>query len=129
MANEKHDPWELLREALGWMREVADRRGRCPDCEECDRRDAIIVKADAALAERQDSAKDVVESDAPYWVQVTPSGHRATFRGALLDTWKRYDNGHWVWEVRGPTQGYRSGDVFSEAEAKSAAIAAARGKK
>jgi hypothetical protein len=47
------DPWALLKEARDFMREVADSRGPCPDCTECDRRDAIVAKADAALAERQ----------------------------------------------------------------------------
>lgn len=43
----------LLREARYFMRQAAISRGPCPDCTECDHRDAIIAKADAALAESQ----------------------------------------------------------------------------
>lgn len=50
MTTEKHDPWALLREARDFMRQAAISRGPCPDCTECDHRDAIIAKADAALA-------------------------------------------------------------------------------
>jgi len=49
------DPWALLKEARDFMREIADSRGPCPDCTECDRRDAIISKASVALTERETS--------------------------------------------------------------------------
>ena len=111
------DPWALLREA----RDTLDSEASTP--EELD----FVARIDAALAESRDSATDVVESDEPSWSRMTPSGYRAAFRSASLDVWRRYDNSHWVWEVR-PT-GYTHGDAPTEAEAKSAAIAAARGMK
>ena len=122
---------DLLREALGWMREVADRRGRCPDCEECDRRDAIIVKAEAALAEWQDSAKDVVESVEMKWEwhsvnspnrveAILTDGTRVTCRKANY-------NGvmGWAWDAEIRPVGF----ALTLDDAKSAAIAAARGVK
>lgn len=117
---------DLLRESLGWMREVADRRGRCPDCEECDRRDTIIAKAEAALAERQDSARDSVE-----WREgeSIPSTGCQQWRADItedvcVNVWLTSPPlSEYAWEVV-----YNSGDSKKTlAEAKDAALAAARG--
>ena len=110
------DPWALLREALSWMREMADRRGPCRDCTECDQRDAIIKKADAALAERQDSAKDVVE----WRMTNSPIGTTHAYLDGV-DLRVRWDGQDAAWDAT------RYGRCATEAEAKSAAIAAAKG--
>jgi hypothetical protein len=68
MANEKHDPWALLREA----RESVFRDSLCREYDDSHkaaaikehrRRTRLLDCIDAALAERQDSSTDVVESD------------------------------------------------------------------
>jgi hypothetical protein len=113
------DPWVLLREARDFMREVADSRGPCPDCTECDRRDAIIAKADAALAERADSATPVVEWEERQGSYIHDDGVNELRVYLWGDLW------HWHTVVE-----YRANGIgTTEAEAKSAAIAAARGLK
>lgn len=116
MANEAHDHWALLREARDFMREVADARGPCPDCTECDHRDAIIAKVDAALA-----AHDAVPPGEVVWHMT----------GSPVGTLTA-DLGDWVLRVRWDGQdaawdATRYGRESDEKKAKSAAIAAARG--
>jgi hypothetical protein len=99
------DPWALLREARTSLGRVSDRNLR--------------ARIDAALAERQDSARDVVESDDSVLWDVT----EATCNGLRLvcEEWK----GRWAWCIEGVT--HLAGECDTLAEAKSAAIAAARG--
>jgi len=70
MTTEKYDPWALLREA----RESVFRDSLCREyddshkaaaMEEHRRRTRLLDRIDAALAERQDSATDVVEPETP----------------------------------------------------------------
>jgi hypothetical protein len=117
MTNEKL--LDLLREARVFV-------GFCPTTQEgidrvCEVRDCI----DAALAAHrdevpaQDSAKDVVE-----W---RPSDQRVFLDGVSLRV-VHHTDGLWVWSVYWPlSHRTEQGRVATEAEAKSAAIAAARG--
>ena len=118
MSTEKHDPWALLREARNLV-------GFCPTTQEgidsvCKVRDRI----DAALAEHADSATPVVESDALWW---TPSSHRAKEGECDLHVW-RMSLEEWGWNTYVFLEReVESGVCATLAEAKSAAIAAARG--
>jgi hypothetical protein len=98
------DPWALLREARTSLGRVSDRNLR--------------ARIDAALAERQDSATDVVE-----WVLTnSPIGTmHAYLDGADLRV--RWDGQDAAWDVT------RYGRCATEAEARRAATAAARGMK
>lgn len=112
---------DLLREARDFMHQAAISRGPCPDCTECDLRDTIIAKADAALAapeaeERVDSATPVVE-----WAK-NPQTLEWYAKMSPFFVEVHYNNG-WKWAV------VSSGEAPSEAEAKAAAITAARGMK
>jgi len=108
MTTEKHDPWALLaeiHELQPWLSQDAD----------------LAARVEAALAERQDSAKDVVE-----W---RPSNQRVFLDGVDLRILYQTD-GTWLWSVYWPLS-HRTdrGACATEAEAKSAALAAARGMK
>jgi hypothetical protein len=106
MTTEQHDPWALLREARDQLVGV---QGMVEVTQ-------TIARIDAALAERQDSAKDVVE-----WVLTnSPIGTmHAYLDGADLRV--RWDGQDAAWDVT------RYGRCATEAEAKDAAIAAAKG--
>jgi hypothetical protein len=117
------DPWALLREARESLSAYTDEdqvnetlswHGR-----RWDKAQALVVTINAALAERQDSATDVVESDDSVLWDVT----QATCNGLRLvcEEWK----GRWAWCIEGVT--HLAGECDTLAEAKSAAIAAARG--
>jgi hypothetical protein len=88
-------------------------------------------RIDAALAERQDSAKDVVESDTAVAPPETEwwslSQQEADIGRVHLRVW-RANAREWHWTVwkRLPSSEGNSGKCATESEAKSAAIAAAR---
>jgi hypothetical protein len=114
-------------ELLDLLREARVFVGFCPTTQEgidrvCEVRDRI----DAALAERQDSAKDVVE-----WKQYVAGGWSEAKIGAdTLAAVGPFDHDwgtQWRWRVT-REQGC-VGYCATEAEAKDAAIAAARGTK
>jgi hypothetical protein len=105
MTTEKHDPWALLREARTHIVEVA--------VQGCD--DRLLDRIDAALAERQDSAKDVVE----WQMTNSPIGTMHAYLDGV-DLRVRWDGQDAAWDAT------RYGRCATEAEAKSAAIAAAR---
>jgi len=122
MTTEQHDPWALLREA----RESVFRDSLCREyddshkaaaMEEHRRRTRLLDRIDAALAERQDSATDVVE-----WEQRQGSCiHDDGVNELRVYLWG--DQWHWHTVVE-----YRANGICAtEAEAKTAAIAAARG--
>jgi DNA primase len=124
MTTEKHDPWALLRQA----RKVADAvvtdarsiafAQWSPEQHEAE---AVRDRIDAALAERQDSAQNAME-----W---RPSDQRVFLEGVSLRVVLHTD-GVWVWSVYWPvSHRTEQGRVATEAEAKTAAIAAARGTK
>ena len=114
MTTEKHDPWALLREARNW---VGGWSGILPMASKD--LDALRARIDAALAERQDSAQNAVE-----W---RPSDQRMFLDGVSLRVVLHTD-GLWVWSVYWPvSHRTEQGRVATEAEAKSAALAAARG--
>ena len=105
------DPWALLREA----RDTLDSEASTP--EELD----FVARIDAALAERQDSSTDVAE-----W---RPSNQRVFLDGVDLRILYQTD-GTWLWSVYWPlSHRTEQGRVATEAEAKTAAIAAAKGMK
>jgi hypothetical protein len=119
MAN---DPWALLREAREYVESAAD-DGISPG-----EGWAILARIDAALAEQQDSAKDVVESEVEW------NNHNAQFSTAYPDdetslTVCRFDltQQQWRWDMNREVK--KRGYCATEADAKSAAIAAARGMK
>jgi hypothetical protein len=107
MTTEKHDPWALLaeiHELQPWLSQDAD----------------LAARVEAALAERQDSAKDVVE-----WKRYGTKGYTARVNGADLtvrDLGKPYGSyrDEYSWHIS------LWGDAPTEAEARRAATAAAR---
>jgi hypothetical protein len=107
MTTEKHDPWALLREARDQLVGVQG-MGKVTQ---------TIARIDAALAEPLDSTTPVVEWKADAF------GTEYVRRGNMLSMVTQTLDGNWGWETR--TEGYAD----TEAEAKSAAIAAARGLK
>ena len=113
MANEKHDPWALLREAQPWLQ-------RYTPVEATD----LIMRIDAALAESPDSTPlPDAEQDGDGW----RIDQRERYEGTTLcAVWRA--NGKWWWQAI--TQGAvteKLGYANTLDEAKSAAIAAARG--
>jgi hypothetical protein len=106
MTAEKHDPWALLaeiHELQPWLSQDAD----------------LAARVESALAERQDSATDEVE-----W---RPADQRVFLDGVSLRIVYQ-TGGLWMWSVYWPlSHRTQQGQVATEAEAKSAAIAAARG--
>jgi len=143
MANEKHDPWALLREARETLHDFAENfdcdgdshkyNTTCRACDATNQRDRI----DAALAKHEDSATPVVESVAPsalpevesdgFWRDeiYRNSVHRC---GVLI---RRDGLANWYWSVSRNLDGVNVGKGHTNTldEAKSAAIAAARGMK
>jgi hypothetical protein len=122
MTTEKHDPWALLREA----RESVFRDSLCREyddshkaaaMEEHRRRTRLLDRIDAALAERQGSATNVVEWEERQGSYIHDDGVNELRVYLWGDQW------HWHAVVE-----YRANGICAtEAEAKSAAIAAARG--
>jgi hypothetical protein len=110
----KVDPWELLAE-------LREHFGSCDGIP-----DHLWDITDVALAERQDFAKDAVESDEVKWVRVNPSEYRAIVGAAKVGVWKQYDKELWAWEMRHRSKPYQCGEVRTEAEAKEAAVKATR---
>jgi hypothetical protein len=109
MANEKHDPWALLREA----------RDQLVGVQGMGKATQTIARIDAALAEPLDSATPVVG-----W---RPSDQRVFLDGVSLRVVLHTD-GLWLWSVYWPlSHRTQQGQVATEAEAKSAANAAAKG--
>ena len=124
MANEKHDPWALLAQAREALVR-AENRMMAPPHQVPD----VIQRIDAALAESRDSATPVVES--VVW-RNTPDGEDAVVNNAVLGVWG-WRHGY-AWECKplaGPSWSHRTESGLSKTpdEAKSAAIAAARGMK
>ena len=113
MTTEKHDPWALLAEARDW---VGGWSGILPMAGKDI--DALRARIDAALAEH----------DTPV-VEWRPSDQRVFLDGVSLRIVLHTD-GLWVWSVYWPlSHRTEQGRVATEAEAKSAAIAAAKGMK
>ena len=113
------DPWALLREAQDFVGFLPTRT------DAIEKALSIQRRIDAALAEQQDSATDVVESD-PWWSIAQQRANEGRYE---MIVWRR-SLSEWCWDVH--VFGQRSaanGVVTTEAEAKSAAIAAARGMK
>ena len=108
MTTEKHDPWALLRGARDQLVGV---QGMVKVTQ-------TIARIDAALAEH----------DTPV-VEWRPSDQRVFLDGVSLRVVLHTD-GLWVWSVYWPlSHRTEQGCVATEAEAKQAAIAAARGMK
>ena len=122
MSTEKHDPWALLREARKFVVD-AERLWIEWDNEQEERAVvSMLARIDDALAEhkaeeRVDSATPVVE-----W-ETDAFGNDYVKQGNVLSMVAQTLDGNYGWETR--TEGYAD----TEAEAKSAAIAAARGMK
>ncbi len=125
------DPWDLLKEAKGVVQDCLDDNNTGLDdypcnCEGCERYRNLIVRIDAALAERQDSATEVVESEVE-WNRVNDNFSTAYPDHETGLTVSRFDptKQEWRWDVE--WDGKKKGYCATEAEAKAAAIAAARG--
>ncbi len=106
------DPLALLREA----RQVF--HDKQYDAGWHDEYDRLAARIDAALAERQDSAEDVVESKPVEWSRV--ERWSATYVGDLFCQVQRGVD-FWSWDIS------QTGLAPTETEAKAAAIATARG--
>jgi hypothetical protein len=124
MTTEKLDPWALLREARDSVARDADWT-QYPDQLDAEYRQLtdLLARIDAALAERQDSAKDVVEwrvmqDEDGFWEAYPADGETA------LDV-LRCEDGLYRWSATVKRE--ELGFCATESEAKSAAIAAARG--
>jgi hypothetical protein len=123
MTTEKYDPWALLREARESVYQHKERLLYCDhDHETCTcslaaKKIVLLSSIDAALAERQNSTTDVVE-----WEQRQGSCiHDDGVNELRVYLWG--DQWHWHTVVE-----YRANGICAtEAEAKTAAIAAARG--
>lgn len=137
--NKKLDPWELLREARESVIALADEYESLMLATETEEKQRELARRiDAALAAHrdevpaQDSATPVVESDDPWWEDKL---FRAVFGSSHL-TIQAKGPRSWSWSVsftdrkdkHGLSQ-VQYGTATTEAEAKSAAIAAARGLK
>ncbi len=109
----------LLREARDFMRQAAISRGPCPDCTECDYRDAIIAKADAALAEHDavPPSEEKVE-----WIPNGPRGLSGYLKGRVEKA-SAYQTKDGLWWASASDIG--PFDTLDEAQR--AALAAARG--
>jgi hypothetical protein len=111
---------DLLREARGC---VSYARSMCPDkpiharWDDRKKLETLLDNIDAALAERQDSATDVVESEPVEWSRV--GRWSATVVGDVFCQVQRGVD-FWNWDTS------QTGLAPTEAEAKFAAIAAAR---
>jgi hypothetical protein len=106
MANEKHDPWALLREA----------RDQLVGVQGMGKATQTIARIDAALAEPLDSATPVVEWEQRQGSYIHDDGVNELRVYLWSDEW------HWHTVVE-----YRAnGTCATEDEAKSAAIAAAK---
>jgi hypothetical protein len=118
MTNEKHDPWALLREAREFLGHGLPCATVCGEC-------IVLARIDAALAEPLDSATPVVE-----WRLGDDCDEGFVYYEAYPDADTgldvvRFKDGKWRWTMSREQQGYC--DTLDEA--KSAAIAAARGMK
>jgi hypothetical protein len=87
-----------------------------------------IERLQAALAERQDSATDVVESETVEWFRDSSGAIQSAKVGrATVSVSKQIGNEYWWWTINyamgGPTEGW----VKTESDAKTAAIRAALG--
>ena len=111
MTTEKHDPWALLREAQDFVGFLPTRT------DAIEKALSIQRRIDAALAERQDSAQDAVEWTADAF------GNNYVKQGNVLLQVAETIDGRWAWGMR--VEGYAP----TEAEARRAATAAARGMK
>ncbi len=122
MTTEKHDPWALLREA----RESVFRDSLCREyddshkaaaMEEHRRRTRLLDRIDAALAGRAEgSTEDVVE----WQMTNSPIGTMHAYLDGV-DLRVRWDGQDAAWDAT------RYGRCTTEAEARRAATAAARG--
>ncbi len=114
------DPWELLKEVRHYVTQTTT------NFERYDRN--LLARIDSALAERQNSTKDVVESVEMKreWHEVnSPNRHEALLAdGTRVTAQKSYIRGSlgWMWYAEKTHTGF----VLTLAEAKAAAIAAAR---
>jgi hypothetical protein len=121
---------DLLREARESVYLHKERLIDCPheldDCT-CDlaaQKVELLYRIDAAHAERQDSATDVVESKTRWW----PSHQETVIDGACARVWLQ-DAENWGWWIFKDHGVRDTGFAKTEVEAKEAAIAAARGLK
>jgi hypothetical protein len=121
MTTEKHDPWALLREA---KRLIAANRLMLGHYSGVREVGSLEDRIDAALAEAQDFAKSEMESDGFYQDET----HR-TQLGKKHILIRRLGVTVWHWDVCIEEQRGTAawGVANTLAEAKSAAIAAARG--
>jgi hypothetical protein len=112
MTAEKHDPWALLREAREALVRAENRMMAPPH-----QVSEAIQRIDAALAERQDSAQNAVDWRERQGSYIHDDGVHELRVYLWGDEW------HWHTVVE-----YRAnGTCATEDDAKSAAIAAARG--
>jgi hypothetical protein len=119
-----NDPWALLREA---KRLIAANRLMLGHYSGVREVGSLEDRIDAALAERQDSAQSAVESEVE-WTQ-DALGHYARVRvEAEIEVFQDL-SGEWQWNRTALSDVRRHGSANTLDEAKSAAIAAARGMK
>jgi hypothetical protein len=119
MSDVKSDPWALLAEARDFVERAAH---IFEDDQYYAEAHDTIARIDAALAEHADSATPVVE-----WCAVGDTWATAYPVDGVEMTVMRWADGPWKWWTKIETSA--QGTCSTEAEAKSAAIAAARGLK
>ena len=125
MTTEKHDPWALLREARDSVALDAEAAGNSRFASEDERVSGLLARIDAALAEHADSAQSAVESEVE-WTQ-DALGHYARVKvEAEIEVFQDL-SGEWQWNRTALSDVRRHGSANTLDEAKSAAIAAARG--
>jgi len=119
MTTEQHDPWALLREARESVRDLlAEYEAKTLKAKFIETERDLLARIDAALAERQDSATDVVE----WQMANSPIGTMHAYLDGV-DLRVRWDGQDAAWDAT------RYGRCATEAEARRAATAAARGTK
>ena len=117
MTQEKHDPWALLRQAQGWI-------GYWPLNKPEAGAEALKKRIDAALAKH-----DAVPPSEVVWKTTyhDPVFHEADLTDDLCLSVLENPHGRFYWSAQLQTQ--KNGYANTLDEAKSAAIAAARGMK
>jgi hypothetical protein len=123
MSDEKHDPWELLREARKRVIcPFAHRQTGCCGCTFC----AIKNRIDAALEAHDEDAQDEDEDEA-----FAPTFQRAFVNGCDVEL-ERCRDGAWLWWVHRDDENSRerkriaTGAADSEGTAKMLALRTAR---
>ena len=125
MSDEKHDPWELLREARKAVRPIHTLNAATGRYEWF--HDRLCVRIDAALKAHDEAAQDGTDEDEAF----APTFQRAFVNGCDVEL-ERCRDGAWLWWVHRDDENSRdrkriaTGAADSEGTAKMLALRTAR---